>query len=701
MQYDENIFKEKANRRARKIWLIFAILLTANYGADTANGLWSGSYYLTFVLLCWLPFFIGQIILKIKGMATDWYKYIIAIGYGIFYTFVLCTSNSNIAFTYILPVTSMLVLYKNRKFMISYGIINSLIIVLNAIIKYMNGMNSATDMKEYQLQLACIILCYVCYVMSIKHLNESDGAMTDSLKDDLQRVTTTVEHVKGASNSIVDGIAVVRELAVENRHGAEVVVSGMDELTANNQTLQTHIASSLDMTTDINTQVQNVAALIGEMVDLTKESGEHAQTSYSELQDVVETTNTMSTLSTEVERVLQEFKSVFETVKDETGTIENISGQTNLLALNASIEAARAGEAGRGFAVVAEQIRNLSTETKVSSGQIREALTRLEETADKMTDSMEETLKLIQFTIKKIDIINQSVSTINSDSNQLGEHIQVIDSAMKEVETSNSRLVSNMGEVSRIVETMTGCIGNSDETTKAMLSKYAETAANINNIETIVEALMTELGVGGFMDIQDMKPGMKVVIYLPDGTGKATEHHGELLENKGKELTVSFDKAVSFRGSSTSCRLQVTAGHVLYCWNDSELTASDTANRLTHSIRVTTRPQIINRRKYPRMEMHKPCTITIKGTKQSYPGKLDNISANGFAFVCSNDVFADCKGTEITVEIEDFAIPSESILKGRIIRSSNNDGIFFVGCQMPEDNYDIMKYVKENLPKNA
>lgn len=34
MNYDENIFKEKANRKARKIWLIFALLLSANYGSQ-------------------------------------------------------------------------------------------------------------------------------------------------------------------------------------------------------------------------------------------------------------------------------------------------------------------------------------------------------------------------------------------------------------------------------------------------------------------------------------------------------------------------------------------------------------------------------------------------------------------------------------------------------------------------------------------
>lgn len=700
MQYDENVFKAKANRRARKVWLIFAILLSANYGADTANGLRTGSYYLMFLLLCWSPFFVGQILLKVKGMATDWYRLCIAIGYGIFYTFVVCTSDSNIAFTYILPVTSMLVLYKNRRFMVNYGIANSLIIVLNAVIKYMNGMNSDVAMKEYQLQLACIILCYSCYVMSIKHLNESDGAMMDSIKADLRRVITTVEQVKGASNSIVDGVAVVRELAVENKHGAEVVVAGMDELTANNQTLQSHTASSLDMTTDINAQVQNVASLIEQMVSLTKESGEHAQTSYSELESVMATTNTMTTLSTEVENVLKEFKSVFETVKNETGTIENISGQTNLLALNASIEAARAGEAGKGFAVVAEQIRNLSTETKESSGQIRDALTRLEETSDKMTDSMEKTLELIQLTSEKVTSINQSVGTITTDSSQLGEHILVIDSAMKEVETSNSHLVDNMEQVSQIVETMTNCIGYSDETTKAMLSKYVETATNINNIETIVESLMTELGIGGFMGIHDMMPGMKVMIQLTDDSQKTSEYHGELLENKGQELLVTFKKRIPLTTQSANCRLQVTAGNVLYCWDSTEISVYANTDKLTYSIQVSTRPKIINRRKYPRMEMHNPCTITIKESKQSYSGKLDNISANGFAFVCSNNAFADLKGANIKVEIEDFVIPSQRVLHGRIIRSSNNEGTFYVGCQMPEDNYEIMQYVKANLPEN-
>ena len=209
MNYDEKVFKEKANRKARRIWIIFAILLTANYGSDAASGLYAPMLYLVFVLLCWLPLIMGEILLRVKGWDTELYRENLAFGYGIFYTFVVCTTDSPIAFTYILPVTSLLVIYKNKKFMICCGIANSLMIVGTAVYRYMAGFNAASDLKNYQLQFSCIILCYICYVMAIRHLNESDGAMMDSIKADLQRVITTVEQVKDASNTVSEGINVV------------------------------------------------------------------------------------------------------------------------------------------------------------------------------------------------------------------------------------------------------------------------------------------------------------------------------------------------------------------------------------------------------------------------------------------------------------------------------------------------------------
>lgn len=694
MTYDENVFKEKANRKARKIWIVFAVLLSANYGSDASGGLYPTTSYLIFLALCWLPLIFGEVLLRVKGWATELYRYDLVIGYGIFYTFVICTTASPIAFTYILPVTSLLVLYKNRKFMINCGIVNSLIIVGAAVYRYMLGFNSASDMKNYQLQLSCIILCYICYVMSIRHLNESDGAMTDSIKADLHRVVTTVEQVKTSSNTILDGITVVRELASENKHGSDMVMLGMNELTDNNHMLQDRTTSSTQMTSDIRAQVENVVALISEMVSLVGKTESHSSVSAKDLQSLVSTATTMSELSTELENVLQNFQQEFGMVKQETGTIEKITNQTNLLALNASIEAARAGEAGKGFAVVAEQIRTLSTETHASSGQIREALSRLDATSAKMTASIEETLKLIQITLEKVTHTGENVNQIASDSAQLGRHIQVVDNAIKEVESSNTQLVSNMEQVSNIVETITGCIAHSSQTSERMLSKYEETAANINTIEDVMENMMCDLGIGGFMGIEDIRPGMKIDLKLA-GQGD-TEYLGELIEQIPEGLLVSCQKELALTDTA-SCTLQITAGNILYCWDKAVISPAPEKGAHAFKIIINTRPRINNRRKYPRMDLNNACTIKFKNSDTEYAATMDNISANGFAFLATDNIFTQSKNASVTVTIHDFALPNHNVLEGRIIRCSDDNGLFIVGCQMPEDNFYILEYVEKNL----
>ena len=695
MDYNENEFKAKANIKARRIWLVFALLLSANYGSDVSQGGYPSTNYIIFLILCWVPFFSGDLLLRIRGKADDRYRYALVIGYGIFYTFLICTTDSPIAFTYILPVVSLLVLYKDRKFMVGCAIANIASVIISVIYHLVVlGQNTATDQKNYQLQVACLLLCYIGYIMSIRHLIESDGALTDSIKADLKRVVT-VEQVKTASNTIMDGITVVRELATENKHGSDIVVDGMNKLTDHNGQLQSRTASSQEMTGDINSQVQNVASMINDMVSLTAESGKHAKTSSVDLESLVQTAGTMADLSNEVEHILDAFKAEFETVKQETGTIDSISSQTNLLALNASIEAARAGEAGKGFSVVAEQIRKLSTETKDSSGQISEALSRLDEISGKMTSSIEETLKLIQATLEKVTQTGENVNKITQDSSLLGEHIQTIDSAMKEVESSNRQLVENMEQVSSIVETMTTCISDSDETSKRMLSKYEESASNINNIENVIQELMCELGIGGFMGLDDIHAGMKAKVILPKHLERM-EYHGEVRSVAENSISLILSDNPQLNGSET-CKVQVTVDNVLYCWDQAQIQADTASGSHVYALQLSARPEIKNRRKYPRADVSNPCTITLKDSDTTFSGQLDNISANGFAFLIRDPFFMDHKHADVAIDIQNFALSDQSHLEGHVIRCSDDEGVYIVGCQMPEDNYAIRNYVDSLL----
>lgn len=100
------------------------------------------------------------------------------------------------------------------------------------------------------------------------------------------------------------------------------------------------------------------------------------------------------------------------------------------------------------------------------------------------------------------------------------------------------------------------------------------------------------------------------------------------------------------------------------------------------------------------MPISNACTIRLEGTDKTYSGKMVNISANGFAFSVRDNVFASQTGRNVQLDVKDFAVIGNKPLTGCVIRSSNNEGEFIVGCRMPEDSEPIKEYVSRNYNGN-
>ncbi len=699
--YNEEYFQEKANKRAGKTWLSLMLIVTIYYGVKTIQNDLSMNWFILFSVIGWFLYVGAGLMLKLTTMHNAAYKWILGIGYAVFYGFIAWTSMDEISYVFILPMISILIIYKNPKLIRVMMFATMFVLITSNLYKgRVKGMMEFVSSIDCALQFAIVLCCFACTNKAIKHLVESDGALTDSIESNLKRVVQTVEKVKVASNEVVDGVTVVRELADENRMGAETIAVDMKELSQDNNVLNDRTMSSMEMTTVIDTQVMNVAELMKQVVNLIEASVEHANISTAELTEVVETTNKMALLSSQVEQVLGEFKEEFNNVKNETGTIEGITSQTNLLALNASIEAARAGEAGRGFAVVANEIRELSSGTKNSSDRILSALAHLEETSEKMLAAISETINLIQLNINKVSNVERSVTDITSDATTLGVNIKIVDDAVKAVENSNKTLTDNMQQVCDIMGVMTKRIDRAEYTTREMLSKYDESAKSAGNIEAVVGQLMEELGVGGFMGVQDVRAGMKIAVVFNEQDKARREYVGEVVARNGNEVSVNLNEnnkeTISIRERKAICQLLIVVDNVLYSWKDIEIAPCKSVENGRFKLLVESNPQVFNRRKYPRAPISNSCNITIKGVENTYHGRMVNISANGFAFAIRDSYFADQRGQDILVMIDDFDILEGKPLEGHIIRTSNNNGEYIVGCRMPQDSKIIKEYVKNN-----
>lgn len=698
MEYNEELFKTSANRKASVVWAIICVLLPGIYAGEIAKGRMSHTTFLLMLVFCWVPYALAYLQLRIKGKANDQYKIFVAIGYAVFYGFVVLTINSTVAFSLMLPVAGMLILFKDKRLIIGVGIYNIILIFVQNILVYTRGQSADGHMLQMELEMACTIMCYMGYVLAIDHLAKSDDAMIGAMDNNLNKVIRTVDKVKGASSAIVDGVTVVRELADENKQGAIDVVDSMNKLSVNNSTMSEKAMSSLDMTEDINTQVENVASLVTKMADLINESATHAKTSSNELSAVVDATNEMADVSGEVEKVLNEFRTEFEMVKKETGTIEKITAQTNLLALNASIEAARAGEAGKGFAVVADEIRDLSMGTKNSSNSILNALNHLEETAEKMTDSITKILQLITDAQGMVSHVDESVASISNESAELDDGIQVVEKAMQDVETANRNLVENMKQINEVMEVMTQSVLNSEETTKVMLSKYEETANNVINIEDVVGKLIEELGEGGFMGIKDIMPGMKISVFVV-GDRSQTEYKAEVIDTTDRSISVGHialgEQELDIQDKGKRYNLHIIVHNALYIWENVVITPVKGGQRGVNSISIKGNPKVVNRRKYPRLPISNSCKVTIKDTDFSCDARMIDISANGFAFTTSAREIREAKGKTISVAVSNLPVLEGKALEGIIIRVSDHEGEYLVGGRMFEDSKVLRDYVAE------
>lgn len=692
MEYNEEYFKKQANMRTLLMWTLINVILTALYILEVFKGGRTPGYLAVFLSICWIPHIAGLLVLKIKGGSTWIYREFVSIGYGILFLFVLMTTKTSVTYGYIFPVASLLILYKNRELLIRCGIANVLAILAYLVKIHLTTGFDAHTITDAEIQIGVTVLCYLAYVLAITHMQKSDGAMLNSVKADLNRVILTVQQVKNASHSIVDGVTVVSELSDENKDSTDTVVNNMAQLTENNQILRQKTTSSLEMTNEISNQVKNVADLVQEMVELVEASVNHAQTSSEQLTDVVNSTNEMAVLSQEVEHILQEFKAEFDMVKAETGTIEKISGQTNLLALNASIEAARAGEAGKGFAVVADEIRDLSTGTKNSSTSIMSALSNLEITAEKMTESITRTLQLINTTLDKIGIIDTGVSRITTDVTKLGSNAQVIDSAMQEVAHSNTNMVDNMNQISHVMVQMTNSIKEADENSKVMQSKYVETSANVITIGTIVGQLISELGEGGFMTAEDIKPGMYLTLdFEQNDTTVSYRHQVENVRNN--IVSAKVLDTLPVLSDTTTCKATFVVDNRIYCWEN--VSPMESKNN-TVTFTVSGNPTVHNRRKYRRIPLFNHCTFTLEGSDFPFTGTMINLSGGGYAFLSDAPELKTAKGKKVLLTIEDYPLLDGWELEGSIIRVTDNNGMYIVGCRLAEDNAYIDNYIEVN-----
>lgn len=230
-----------------------------------------------------------------------------------------------------------------------------------------------------------------------------------------------------------------------------------------------------DTFSKLDDEIVNIAASIKDVDENTESVNNMAQSSNTQLSDLIETIKTISNSFDNVSEKIQGLGIKISEINKITDVINSIAEQTNLLSLNASIEAARAGEAGRGFAVVAGEIRKLAEQSKNSSNDINRLIKDISKetsivvsTTNGVNDDLKQQTNIIEISVDnfkkiieainailpQIEDINYTVKKINNEKDQIVETIHSTASISEENSASSEEIAASTQEVTISAENL-------------------------------------------------------------------------------------------------------------------------------------------------------------------------------------------------------------------------------------------------------
>ncbi len=170
-------------------------------------------------------------------------------------------------------------------------------------------------------------------------------------------------------------------------------------------------------------------------------------------------------------------------------SIEDIAEQTNMLSLNAAIEAARAGEAGKGFAVVAEEVRNLADQSRHATEEITTLVEGINEESKQAKIAMELMQKASREQSAAVDKTNTAFGDIANGITTIVEKIKDVNDAISRIQHDKDNVISAINNISSVSQETAAASEEVAATTEHQLKAIDDMQADAARLDELVQEL--------------------------------------------------------------------------------------------------------------------------------------------------------------------------------------------------------------------
>ena len=327
------------------------------------------------------------------------------------------------------------------------------------------------DSKNYQ-QLGGLASIVNVVLSDIRTLIDSFFTMSLSIIQSSRKVSKTSQEASTSIEEISKTIEEIARGASDQAGEAQLGVQRVEKLSEQISFVYESYNGITEETKRIN-ELNNVGL---NSVSILREKSEENFTTSEKIFSVVEKlTNTTKDIGLFVE------------------SIETIAEQTNLLALNAAIEAARAGEAGRGFAVVAEEVRILADQSRKSTEEITNLMESIKEESQMAIKSMEIMKKVTQ---EQNIAVNKTDSAFNDIANAIKlivGKINEVNQAVTKMQTDKDEVISAIENISSVSQQTAASSEEVAATTEHQLKAIEDMKTDAESLDLLVQELDKKL----------------------------------------------------------------------------------------------------------------------------------------------------------------------------------------------------------------
>jgi len=334
----------------------------------------------------------------------------------------------------------------SKRFTVLYALIAAAILIVRMVIH-----PESANLDNFIKMLCIMAVIYVIGRVS-RIINEFNDDALGAVGAQNKKQQEMLDNIMSISHTVAEESEKSTEVIEQLVGGAQVVDSSMKEITDAASLTAQSIEEQNTMTQSIRDAITDAGGRSKQMVTVAMESNEGIQTNITLMGSLKEQSVLIAKTNHNVSDAMKRLSDKTKAMEAIVDMILNISEQTNLLSLNASIESARAGEAGRGFAVVADQIRQLAEQTKVSTEEIAQIIRELNENANEVMTSVNDSVKATDEQGEKIIEAADTFEKLNENMTQLITGVNEIDQRILELTEANDKIVENITQVSATTE---------------------------------------------------------------------------------------------------------------------------------------------------------------------------------------------------------------------------------------------------------